>query len=216
MSLKIHNWGLIEYSEALKRQEALVQQIYKNQEPGVLVFCSHPPVITRGRKTQKDDVFDWSGPILDVKRGGRATYHGPSQLVVYPILNLNYHPSPHPRQDVIWLIRSLESALVQTLLNYYGLKARGKTQNQNSSLDDTGVWIGEKKIASIGIGVSHWVSYHGMAINLHHDPNAFKGLFPCGYRPDVMTSLEQQMGYPVNKAVFAKQLESYLLELLDQ
>jgi lipoyl(octanoyl) transferase len=216
MSLKIQNWGLIDYSEALTRQEVLVQQIYKNQEPGEIIFCSHPPIITRGRKTQKGDIFDWSGPILDVKRGGRATYHGPSQLVIYPIINLNFRPSPHPRQDVLWLIRSLEFALIQTLLVHYGLKARGKTQDQNSNLDDTGVWISEKKIASIGIGVSQWVSYHGMAVNAHHDPNAFKGLLPCGYQSNIMTSLERETDQPIDKTLLARQIEGYLLELLDQ
>jgi lipoyl(octanoyl) transferase len=205
--LPIENWGLIDYEESMAKQESYVADIFSQKEKGRLIICSHPPTVTRGRKTQAEDIFAWKGPIFDVKRGGRATYHGPSQLVVYPLLNLSYTPSPHPRKDVIWVIRSLEKALIQTLATF-NLSAQGKTtekfletskeikdphQKRSLVLEDTGVWIQNRKIASIGIGVSRWISYHGIAINLEHDPEAFQGLYPCGYQSHIMTNLEKEL-----------------------
>lgn len=214
MALTIQNWGLIEYQKALEQQESLAKKIAHNQEPGLIVVCSHPPIVTKGRKTQAEDIFAWQGPIADVRRGGRATYHGPSQLVVYPLLNLAFEPSPHPRKDVIWVIRSLEVALVNTL-KLYGLEARGKTSSGNdNSLEDTGVWIGAKKIASIGIGVVNWVSYHGIAINLDQDPNAFSGLKPCGYSPSIMTNLQSELEKPIERSPFTAHYIEALLTLV--
>ena len=87
--MMIEDWGLIEYGAALKRQTQAVEAVIADENhPGFLIFCSHPAVVTMGRQTQAEDVFAWDGPLIEVSRGGRATYHGPSQLVVYPILNL--------------------------------------------------------------------------------------------------------------------------------
>lgn len=217
MRLNVQDWGLIEYELGLAKQEQLVQIIAQKQLPGTIITCSHPPVITKGRKTQEGDIFDWSGQIVEVKRGGRATYHGPSQLVVYPIINLAFLPSVRPRKDVIWLMRSLENALIDTL-KQYGIVATGKAGSNNKSrgLDDTGVWIEDRKIASVGIGVTNWVSNHGIAINLKHDPNAFKGLLPCGYHPSVMTSLETELKSHINWDDFKSLYISKLLNLIDE
>jgi len=215
MTLNIQDWGLIDYSLALEKQERLVQVIAAKQLPGEVIVCSHPPVITKGRKTKEGDIFDWSGQVIEVKRGGRATYHGPSQLVVYPIINLAFLPSTRPRKDVVWLMRSMENALVHTL-QQYGISATGKTGNSNRSfLEDTGVWIDGRKIASVGIGVTNWVSYHGIAINVRHDPNAFKGLLPCGYHSSVMTSLEAELRKPIDWDDFKSLYLSKLLNLID-
>jgi len=197
------DWGLIDYSEALIRQEALVEEVHSRKLPGVVVYCTHPPVVTLGRKTQEGDVYSWQGPIVEVSRGGRATYHGPNQLVVYPIINLEN------KKDIAWFLRGLENSIVSTLA-LYGLKAVGK-----KGVDETGVWVNDKKIASLGIAIRKWITFHGAAINLDHDESAFQGLKPCGFSSSVMTSLEKQTGQPVTREVFkfelSKQLKNHFL-----
>jgi len=211
MGLRFQNWGFIEYEAALTKQEFLAAQIARLHTPGEIIFCIHPPVITKGRKTQEKDIFGWSGSVVEVKRGGRATYHGPSQLVIYPLLNLSYEPSPHPRKDVSWVIRTLERSAIEAL-DHYGIKATGKTMaSKTLDLEDTGVWIEGRKLASIGIGVTNWVSYHGMAINLFNDPEAFKGLLPCGYEASVMTSIEKEVGKKIDGLAFQDNLLRVLL-----
>lgn len=206
--LKFEDWGLIEYEEALNRQLEKVQEVSESQSEnfGFLVFCSHPPVVTLGRKTQPGDVFGWQGPIKEISRGGRATYHGPSQLVVYPIVKIT---------DIGKYLRNFENAII-TVLKDYGVDAVGKTFQKKSSEDDgaeeTGVWVGNQKIASLGIGVKKWVSYHGAAINLDEDPLAFTGMKPCGFNKETMVSLEKLIGKKVDREKFIEKLKSGLLE----
>lgn len=212
----IQDWGHIDYNEALAKQRQLTENVFKSKAQGYLIFCTHPPVVTLGRKTQMQDVTSWTGPTVEVSRGGRATYHGPSQLLIYPIINLEKTPLSNPKRDVIWFMRTLEQALVN-VLNAYGIAAHGKTQIQQKppeSLEDTGVWCGKLKLASVGIGVTNWISYHGMAINLDHDPDAFQGLLPCGYQPTVMTSLESLIGNPVDRDIFKNQIGEEIIRLL--
>ncbi|MCS6838689.1 MAG: lipoyl(octanoyl) transferase LipB [Bdellovibrionaceae bacterium] len=206
--IKTLNLGLIDYLECLNLQLQLVREIHQTQEPGYLIICSHPPVVTKGLKTSSEDIFDWHGNIVETRRGGRATYHGPSQIIAYPILNLQYPHTKQPRKDVTWLIRSLEQATINTLQEW-GLKAHGKTEKEN-----TGVWVGEKKIASIGIAVSHWISYHGLALNVWSDSQAFHGIKPCGYPPSIMTSLEEILGKKPEKTLIESQLINHLQQLL--
>jgi lipoate-protein ligase B len=210
--MQFQDWGLIDYSEALVRQQTLIEQLafLKKQDqaslrtpdgfelrkpaPGLLVFCNHPAVVTVGRKTQPQDIFAWTGPIVEVSRGGRATYHGPSQVVAYPLFDLE---KINTKPDVVGFLRTLEQIVVETL-KHYGLQGRGKISEQSKApvsedvnLEDTGVWLGDRKIASLGIAVKHWISFHGIAINLKKDSSAFQGLNPCGYSPQTMTSLEE-------------------------
>lgn len=204
-TLKILDWGLIEYSQALDQQLHLVEQVAVNPAQGFLIFCSHPPIVTLGRKTQPGDVFDWQGPTLEIARGGRATYHGPSQLVVYPIFKV---------QDIHKYLRHFEEAIVETLKEF-GIEAIGKSlqpnENENSSAEETGVWIGRQKIASLGIGIKKWVTYHGAAINLDEDPQAFWGMNPCGFRRETMISLESVLGSKMDRAQFQDVLKTKLL-----
>jgi lipoic acid synthetase len=178
-TIAIEDWGLIEYSEALKRQEAYVEEVANGARQSTLVFCSHPPVVTTGRRTQPEEVEEWRGPIVAVSRGGKATYHGPNQIIVYPIIDLKKF-----KKDVTGLLRTLEQCVVSTL-DAIGIEATG----QNAS-GETGVWVANKKIASLGIAIRHWVSYHGLALNGENDPNAFKGIKPCGLSRDAMTTVE--------------------------
>jgi lipoyl(octanoyl) transferase len=205
--LEFIDWGLIDYEEALTRQLELVEQVAKTQSNGFLIFCTHPAVVTLGRKTQPGDVYAWQGPIKEISRGGRATYHGPSQLVVYPIYNLE------PKHDIGAYLRNFENAIVKTL-ETYGVAAVGKSL-QKKSLDEsaseeTGVWVGSKKVASLGIAVKKWVTFHGAAINLDFDKSAFQGMKPCGFEPSVMTSLEELTGKKIDRQEFTDHLKNSL------
>lgn len=193
--LTVIDWGLMDYELALQKQMELVETVSKNNLPGYIVFCTHPPVVTLGRKTEPNDVFAWKGPTVEVSRGGRATYHGPSQLVIYPIVNLNYVYNPtatstcsdeqiqRAYHDINKYLRNLEKAILRTLKTF-AISAETK------SYPDTGIWVQDKKIASLGVAVKNWVTYHGAAINILNDPNAFQGMNPCGLSNDVMTNLE--------------------------
>jgi len=206
----IEDWGLIDYEKALKKQENLVEIIAQKKLPGTIVFCTHPPIVTLGRKTQEGDVFAWEGPICEVSRGGRATYHGPSQLIVYPILNLDLENQKWPKQDLGYFLKNLENSIIETLKTY-GVESIGKSL-QTTSGEATGVWVGEKKIASLGIGVRKWVTYHGAAINLDDDPKAFFGMNPCGFKKEIMVSLGGLLGRKVDRNEFQSRLEQRMKE----
>lgn len=206
-TLKFEDWGLIDYQEALNKQLERVQEVAESQSEnfGFLVFCTHPPVVTLGRKTQPGDVFGWQGPVIEIARGGRATYHGPSQLVVYPIFKI---------KDIGRYLRTMEDAIIDVLKSY-GVEAIGKTLQKKTDTteetEETGVWVGRQKIASLGIGVKKWVTYHGAAINIDYDTQAFQGLKPCGFSPETMVSLEQLAGHQIDRKRFADHLKARLL-----
>lgn len=218
-TLKVQDWGLIDYPTALEQQLKLVDEVAENPAQGFLIFCTHPPIVTLGRKTESGDVFDWQGPILEISRGGRATYHGPSQLVIYPIFQV---------KDIHKYLRSFEQSIVDTL-KFYGVDAVGKSLQHNdlkqgsnlsttaemkpsSSTEETGVWVGSQKIASLGIGIKKWVTYHGAAINLDEDPKAFWGMNPCGFKRDVMVSLERLISKKVDREEFMGKLSDSLMK----
>lgn len=201
--LKFSHWGLIDYREALERQEALVETIAREQSLGEVIFCSHPPLVTLGRKTQEGDVFAWEGPVHEISRGGRATYHGPSQLVIYPIVNLNLMPIP---RDIHAYLRGFESAIIRTMASY-GIEATHPQLGTDDGLEKTGVWIGLRKVASLGIAVRKWVSFHGAALNVEQDPTAFCGLKPCGYSAETMVSLEELLGRRLDRSELQQRLQ---------
>lgn len=200
------DWGLVPYRES--DQLALVEQIASGKQPNTVVFCSHPPVVTLGRKSDRAaDLCGWNGEVVEVRRGGKATYHGPSQVIVYPLFNLENPSARFSRHDVMGLISYLEDVTVAVLksLNILGVPGsafRRKLANHSSEIAKpsgtadqlmTGVWIGEKKICSIGIAVSKWVSFHGLALNLDEDDLAFGGINPCGFKTSTMTSVQAQL-----------------------
>lgn len=209
--LEFQDWGLIDYEQALAQQEALVEAVIASppkNSVGYLIFCSHPPVVTLGRKSNPEDLVGWTGPVVQVSRGGRATYHGPSQLVAYPIL---------PVRDIHKHLRSLELAIVDALA-LFGLAAQTSVQHTDGveDLSATGVWVGKQKIASIGIAVRKWISFHGLALNVDHDPKAFQGLRPCGYSQETMVSMEQLTGQKISREDLQKALRSSLEKYLGQ
>jgi lipoyl(octanoyl) transferase len=124
-SISVQDWGLIDYELALQKQTDLVDLVHQELARETLVFCTHPPVVTLGRGTKPGDVFGWQGPAVEINRGGRATYHGPSQMVVYPILDLNQRG-----RDLHKYMRNLETAVVRALSDF-GISASG--QNEDST-----------------------------------------------------------------------------------
>ncbi|MEQ1723030.1 MAG: lipoyl(octanoyl) transferase LipB [Pseudobdellovibrio sp.] len=211
----VQDWGLIDYQEALNKQLELVETVSQEQNhPGFLIFCTHPHIVTTGRQTKSEDIFAWKGPIIEVSRGGRATYHGPSQLVIYPILNLKDGRAGRGPQEIRGYIRAFEKAIVETLKEY-GIEGIGKTPQklpgQDTETDETGVWVGRQKIASLGIAVKKWVTFHGAAINLDYDPEAFQGLNPCGFTSSTMTSLETLTNQKIDREHLKKDILTKLL-----
>ncbi len=169
------------YPVALAWQEHLVSQPGRAQED-VLLLLEHPPVYTLGQAARWDFVSFCPGqspwPIYRVRRGGEVTYHGPGQLVGYPILNLTFH-----RQDLHWYLRQLEAVLIR-VLQAYGLAA----QRQPGL---TGVWLYGAKVAALGIQVKHWVTMHGFALNVCPDLAGFASIVPCGIADQPVGSLNQ-------------------------
>ena len=197
------DWGLIHYEEALDKQLSLVQKVFEENLDGFIIFCSHPAVVTTGRATLATDITSWKGPLIEISRGGRATYHGPSQLMIYVISNLQIPRKGRQQQEVGGLLRAIETSIVQALATY-GITAQGKKD------DETGVWIGDRKIASLGIAVKNWVSFHGAAINLDFDVTAFAGIKPCGFEPSIMISLEEILNQKIDRNDFIQKIKKSL------
>lgn len=204
---KIEDWGEIPYQQAFQKQQDYVAEIVSGKRPETLVFCTHPPVVTLGRGTRPGDVFSWPGETVEVNRGGRATYHGPSQIVFYPLIYLG-EPSDKfvdkkiPTKDLHTYFRVMEQSMID-LLTPFGVTGEGhslqKQVGDENDSEATGVWVNNQKIASIGIAVRKWVSFHGAALNIYYDPNAFQGMNPCGFKTEQMISLEQLIGKKVDR-----------------
>jgi lipoyl(octanoyl) transferase len=194
-NLKAEFWGLVDYQVAVERQLHLVNELSLYQRTDTVVFCTHPPVVTLGRTTPKADLLSWSGSVIESSRGGRATYHGPSQLVVYPILDLRREDHAGLRaRDVGGYIRLLGQCVVDVTrqLGIESVLRQGVEKDEDGHARQlTGIWVGERKLASIGVAVKKWITYHGIAINLRSDPQAFSGIRPCGFKPGTMTSLQE-------------------------
>lgn len=205
------DWDLIDYQTALQKQLEYVEKVSADENhPGFLIFCTHPAVVTTGRQTEPSDIFAWQGPVIEISRGGKATYHGPSQVIVYPILNLKNSRAGRAPQEIRGYLRDFEQAIVNTL-KHYDIPATG---NKSDKVEDTGVWIESQKIASLGIAVKKWISFHGAAINVLHDPTAFQGINPCGYKTETMTSVEKILNKKINLDEFKQQLRQQLEKLI--
>lgn len=210
------DWGLIPYKEAVDRQIKNVHEVIGGGEERI-IFCSHPPVVTLGRSTRSGDNFGWQGECVEVSRGGRATYHGPGQIIVYPILSLNKESLKRKKRDIWHYLRTLEMAIVK-VLEIYDLKAQGKSLHESLQGEEqaTGVWVGDKKIASVGVAIKNWVTYHGAAINVDYDSEAFQGIHPCGYNSQVMISLEELLDKKIDKVFFIEQIKLQLTEAFEE
>ena len=171
------------YARAWSQQRSLVEARIANPDlPDVLLLLEHPPVYTLGTgsdiKFIKFNLDKTDKEVYRIERGGEVTYHCPGQLVGYPILNLRYY-----RQDLHWYLRQLEEVILQTIAIY------GLSGERIAGL--TGVWVEGYKIAAIGIKVSHWITYHGFAINVCPDLSGFAEIIPCGIANKPVGSLRQ-------------------------
>lgn len=180
--------GLEPYSRALDLQHQLVAARREGRIEDVLILLEHPPVITLGRRGDESNIVA-SRELLArlgievqrVERGGDVTYHGPGQLVGYPILDLRGH-----RQDVGWYMHSLEEVLIRALSDF-GVEA--------SRLEGRiGVWIGDKNVAALGARIEEWITYHGFALNVCPDLSHFDLIIPCGLKEFGITSMEEVLG----------------------
>ena len=184
MQFKIFNSGLVDFKKIWDFQKQILQAV-KNQEiPSALILCQHYPVITLGRTANKKNILISEGElrnrgiqICEIERGGDVTYHGPGQLMLYPVFNLNYL-----KKDIHWFLRQLEEAVI-VYLSDMGIKGQRRPGL-------TGVWVNGKKIASIGIAIRNWITFHGLSINIKSDDLAnFSLIRPCGMDIE-MTTLE--------------------------
>lgn len=181
--LDVRRLGLTVYGETHALQRDLVDRRADGTIGDVVLLTEHEPVITLGRGTPRDARLEVDVPIVEVERGGEATYHGPGQLVVYPILELSGE-----RRDLRRYLRDLEDVVLGVLAEF-DLEGERRAGH-------TGVWIAGRKICSIGVAVRRWVTYHGFALNLQTDLSAFEGMRPCGLDPAVMTRLADHTELP--------------------
>ncbi len=198
--------GRMDYGEALELQRSLARaRIAKTQPQDLLLLVEHPPVVTLGRtfrpqhlSTPHDALAARGVEVFEIERGGDVTYHGPGQLVGYPIFDLTEH-----KQDLHWFLRQIEQGIILAL-DHLGLSARRNAPH-------TGVWIENRKIASIGIHVKQWVTWHGFALNVTTDLSYFDLMIPCGIPEVVMTSVARELGERTPRDVWGRALESAVL-----
>ncbi|MDG7020575.1 MAG: lipoyl(octanoyl) transferase LipB [Nitrososphaerota archaeon] len=180
MNLKVIDAGRMPYAQAWDLQKRLAAERTDGRlEEDALILVEHDHVITLGRKTSPENFRAQEIPVFQVERGGDATYHGPGQLVGYPIIRL---PTPNVQR----FVRDLEEVLIRTTRSF-GLES-GRLEGH------PGVWVGEKKVASIGVAVVNWVTLHGFALNVSTDLSYFRLIKPCGLDPETMTSMERSLG----------------------
>jgi lipoate-protein ligase B len=174
-----------DYEEAWELQLRLVELRARALVPDVLLLVEHPHVITMGKSAKPENILSRKLPVYEVERGGDVTYHGYGQLVGYPIIDLS-----SKGKDIRAYLRNLEKTLIEAL-GHFGVKAR-RIEGR------TGVWVGEKKIASIGVAVRSWVTFHGFALNVSTDLSYFRSINPCGYDSGIMTSMKELLGRDVS------------------
>ena len=194
MEFEVFDLGLTGFEEALRFQKELFSRVKAGALNGALVLCSHHPVITTGRRAKagailvSDIELERRGiPVYQTERGGEVTYHGPGQLTLYPVINLG-----RLKKDIRYFLRELEGSAID-MLSELGIKGsrRGRL---------TGVWVEGRKVASIGIAVRNWITFHGMSINIKKDDlSNFRFIRPCGM--DIrMTSVETVSGRSIDMA----------------
>ena len=175
--MRIIDLGLTNFSDAYELQKELVQKISQGLCEDALLITEHYPVITIGRKGSRDNIFQTRGiEVLNIDRGGDVTYHGPGQIVAYPIFKLE-----NEARDIHRFLSHLEDVGCNFLESY------GLSPQKRSGL--RGIWVDNKKIGSIGIGVKKWTTYHGIAININTDLTPFSFIRPCGIEGAEVTSL---------------------------
>jgi lipoyl(octanoyl) transferase len=188
--LWVVNLGIAPYEEALELQRALAHERISGAIPeDILLLLEHPPVVTLGRSAKTSNLVSSAEflaskgvELFEVERGGDVTFHGPGQLVGYPIIDLKRH-----KLDLHWYLRQVEEGLIRTLAEY------GISAERNPGF--TGVWTEGRKIASIGVHARDWVTWHGFALNVTTDLSYFDLIIPCGIDGVTMTSIEREVNF---------------------
>ena len=186
-TVQIRELGLTEYSDALENQRSIHSDVASGKQPNTLLLLEHPSIYTAGKRTQEIEKPTDGTPVIDVDRGGKITWHGPGQLVGYPIVRLS---NPH---ELVGFVREIESGLIN-VCKEFGISAvriAGRS----------GVWVvdarGERKIAAIGIRVASGVTMHGFALNVNPDLSHFSKIIPCGIADADVTSITAEIGKEV-------------------
>ena len=177
--------GLRDYCEVLRLQRELVGSRARKSTPDTLILVEHPNVFTVGKAVQGDVPDRIEGvPVFRIERGGQWTYHGPGQLVGYPILDLDAR-----QRDIHRFLRNIEDTIIATIGQFGITGGLG---------EQTGVWVGQRKIASIGAAIRNWVTFHGFALNVNTDMSYFHKISPCGFTGSTMTSMQIELGHEVH------------------
>lgn len=185
--------GKAEYRKALECQHGLVRMRQTGMARDTIILVEHPPVVTVGRDGHAENYKDLPAEPFFVERGGDVTFHGPGQLVAYFIFNLTRRG-----RDLHRFMSDIQEGIIRTMREYELVARRGE--------ENTGVWVEDRKVASIGVAVKHWVSYHGTAINLNTKLADFKKINPCGLNAEVMTSVQKLTGKKVDMKRFSERL----------
>ena len=204
MALK--SLGLVPYEDALAGQRKIHAEVADGTRTNTVILLEHPPVYTAGRRTTIEERPLDGTPVIDVDRGGKITYHGPGQIVGYPIIKLKN------RNDVVGYVREIESALIE-VCKEFGI-------NGEAYCERSGVWLrderGDRKIAAIGIRVAKGVTMHGFALNVSPDLHAFERIIPCGFTDSGVTSMAAELGRPITIEEVIPVLEKHLFEALNR
>ena len=183
--------GDVDYQQAYDLQLSLVEKVLSGQEPNTLLMLEHPNVYTKGRLSKDSDVLLTEEelaakgiPVYETDRGGQVTYHGPGQLVVYPIVNLKDWGGP------VKYVRALEQVVIATLTEM-GITASCESGN-------TGVWTSQGKLSAIGVKISRGIAFHGFALNVNTDLAYYQNIIPCGIADRPVTSMASILGQPVD------------------
>ncbi len=206
LALAVLGLGRMPYADAQSLQRSLAtRRIQRDLPHDLLLLVEHPPVITLGRGSRAEhllaprEVLAAKGvELFETDRGGDVTFHGPGQLVGYPIYDLTEH-----RADLHWFLRAIEEALIRALAPF-GL--RGERRERY-----TGVWVNRRKIASIGIHVRQWVTWHGFALNVTTDLSYFDLIVPCGIADVTMTSIQRELGERTPRDAWGRSLDAVVL-----
>jgi len=200
MLCRVEQLGIVDYAEGLWRQADRVAARKAGKIPDTLLLLEHPHVYTLGRNAKRENLLiseerlrTLGAQLFETDRGGDITYHGPGQLVGYPIMDLTQH-----RRDIAWFMRSLEEVFIAVARDFAIEAAR--------TAGAPGVWVGNDKLVAMGVHISRWVTSHGFAFNVNTDLRYFDCIVPCGLRDKGVTSLARLLGEPVDMAHVAERV----------
>lgn len=209
MKLNVVRLGKMDYVEALEIQEKLLGKRQEGKIADTLLLVEHPPVLTIGRSGTRSNIIapgetlEAMGiKVYEVTRGGDVTYHGPGQIVGYPIMDLGCHG-----KDIRKFVWNIEEVFIRLLDEEYGIKAHREDKKY------TGIWVGDEKITAIGIAVKRWVTMHGFAFNVNTNLEHFNLIIPCGISNRGVTSLQKLVGYPLDFEKLNTQVAGYFCQV---